>query len=85
MNDKEAVDMMQRCETEIVSLRARIDYLKPKAEAYDAILVILDLLPGRRSEGAGVDVLWTLRRRIQELTLPVAEGDASGVDQEQSS
>ena len=70
MNDmpyQEALEMMQTCKREIVSLRAEADALRPKAEAYDSIAVILGMLP-RPSRGAGMDVVWQLEKRIRELT-----------------
>ena len=66
MNDKEAVDMMQRCKNEILSLRAEIGRLRPKAEAYESVAQILSLLP-RRSQGMGEDVVWTLDKRVREI------------------
>jgi hypothetical protein len=41
ISNKEAVDMMLRCKNEIVSLRATIDRLKPKADAYDNLAIVL--------------------------------------------
>ena len=66
MDDKEAVEMMQRCKNEIMSLRVEIGHLRPKAEAYDDISQILSLLP-RRSQGMSEDVVWALDRRIREI------------------
>ncbi len=71
INNKEAIDMMLRCKSEIVSLRATIDRLKPKADAYDNLAAILRLLP-QPGIGMGEDVVWTLDRRIRELTPPPA-------------
>lgn len=76
MNDmpyQEALEMMQRCKGEIVSLRAEIERLRPKAEAYEAITTILGLLP-RRSQGMSEDMVWRLEKRIRELT-PKPESD----------
>jgi len=72
MNDKEAVEMMQRCKNEIMSLRAEISHLRPKAEAYDDISQILSLLP-RRSQSMGEDVVWTLDKRIREIVEQAAK------------
>ena len=72
MDDKEAIDMMQLCKNEIVSLRAEISHLRPKAEAYDDISQILSLLP-RRSQGMGEDVVWTLDKRIREIVEKTAK------------
>lgn len=67
MSNQEAIEMMSRCEREIAALRATIAQLQPKADAYDNIAIILDLLP-KRSQGMSEDLAWVLRRRIEELT-----------------
>lgn len=76
MTDREAVEMMQRCKVEIVSLRRERDHLRPKAEAYDVVAQILSLLP-QPSICMGEDVLWTLDKCIknieQGLANPVEE------------
>ncbi|WP_445493171.1 hypothetical protein [Rhodopseudomonas sp. RCAM05734] len=73
MSDKEAVDMMRRCKEEIVSLRATIDLLNPKADAYDKLAIVLGLLP-RASMGMGENIVWTIDKRIRELTPKTAAG-----------
>lgn len=84
MNDKEAIKMMQRCQEEIRTLRGVIDRLRPKADAYDNIAVVLRLLP-QPSIGMGEDLIWTLDKRIRELTetdqenSTPATGNSSGV------
>lgn len=72
MNDvtnAEALDMMRRCRDEIMSLRREVERLAPKAEAYDRIGAILNLLP-RPSTGHGEDLAWRLEKRIKELSEP---------------
>jgi hypothetical protein len=66
ISNQEAIQMMNRCKDEILSLRARIDRLQPKADAYDNIAAVLRLLP-QPSIGMGEDVVWTLNKRIREL------------------
>lgn len=66
MHDQEAIDMMTRASAEIKDLRRRIDDLAPKAEAYDAIIQILGLLP-RGGIGMSEDVAWRLDKRIREI------------------
>ncbi len=66
MHDNEAIQMMRRASEEIKSLRRTIDQLAPKADAYDAIRQLQDLMP-RRSQGMGEDVAYLLDRRIKEL------------------
>lgn len=66
ISNKEAIEMMSRCKQEILSLRATIDRLKPKADAYDNLVVVLGLLP-KPSVGMGEDLVWTLDKRIREL------------------
>jgi len=66
MNNQEAIEMMNCCKQEIVSLRATIDRLQPKADAYDNLAIVLHLLP-RQSVGMGENVVWVLDKRIREL------------------
>lgn len=61
------IEMMNRCKEEIRSLRAVIDRLKPKAEAYDNLATLLRLLP-QPGVAMGEDVVWILDKRIRELT-----------------
>lgn len=67
MDTKEAIEMMNRCKNEIVSLKATIDRLRPKAEAYDNLATLLRLLP-QPSIGMGEDLVWVLDKRIRDLT-----------------
>lgn len=67
INNTEAIQMMNRCKHEIMQLRAEIDHLRPKAEAYDNLATVLRLLP-QRSVGMGEDLVWVLSKRIEELT-----------------
>ena len=66
ISNREAIEMMIRCKQEIITLRTTIDRLKPKADAYDNLVVVLSLLP-RPSVGMGEDLVWTLDKRIREL------------------
>lgn len=72
MTDKEAIEMMARCKSEIVRLRDEIARLAPKAEAYDNIARVLDLMP-KKPIGYGEDLVWALDKRIKELTKPAPE------------
>lgn len=77
VSNAEAIEMMNRCKTEIVSLRGVIDRLKPKADAYDNLASVLRLLP-QPSVGMGEDVVWTLNQRIRELTpVTLTSGDGT--------
>lgn len=67
MNDEEAIEMMKFCRQEIISMKAQLEHLKPKAEAYDNITSILRLLP-KGSEAYTQDLTWRLEKRIKELT-----------------
>ena len=66
INNKEAIEMMNRCKHEIMELRATIKHLQPKADAYDNIAAVLRLLP-RPSVGMSEDLVRTLDKRIREL------------------
>lgn len=67
ISNQEAIDMMNRCKQEIIGMRATIDRLKPKADAYDNLVIVLNLLP-RSSIGVGEDLVWIIDKRIRELT-----------------
>jgi hypothetical protein len=60
--------MMNRCKQEILSLRAIIARIEPKADAYDNLVRVLRLLP-QPSVPMGEDMVWILDRRIRELEL----------------
>lgn len=75
ISNAEAIEMMNRCKHEIVQLRATIDRLAPKAEAYDNLAAVLRLLP-QPSVGMGEDMLWILDKRIRELQPKPAENPA---------
>lgn len=66
MSNQEAIEMMNRCKQEILSLRAVIDRLQPKADAYDNVAAIIRLLP-QHPVGMGEDLAWVLDKRIREL------------------
>lgn len=66
ISNQEAIEMMNRCKDEIQTLRARIDRLQPKAEAYDNLVTVLGLLP-QKSVGMREDLVWILDKRIREL------------------
>lgn len=71
ISNQEAIQMMERCCHEIRELRATIDRLRPKAEAYDNLAIVLHLIP-QPSQGYGEDLVYTLKKRIQELQPKVA-------------
>lgn len=60
---KEMIDMATRAAAEIEGMRAEIGRLAPKADAYDRIAQMLDMLP-KPSRGYSEDVAWMLRKRI---------------------
>ena len=66
IDNREALQMMVRCKDKIQNLRSQIDRLKPKADAYDNLAIILSLLP-RQSMGASEDLVWVLDKRMREL------------------
>ncbi len=72
MSDNEAIEMMQRCKHEITILRQQLEHLRPKAEAYDNLAAVLNLLP-RPSVSMGEDLVWTLDKRMRELAPKPAE------------
>jgi len=66
ISNQEAIEMMNRCKHEIMTLRSTIGCLKPKADAYDNLAAVLRLLP-QPSIGMGEDLVWVLDKRIREL------------------
>jgi len=66
MEDKEAIDMMQRCKNEIMMQRNQINALTPKAEAFEMLSQVMGYLP-RKSQGYGEDLVWVLEKRIRDL------------------
>jgi hypothetical protein len=75
MHDSEAIEMMRRASAEIKDLRAANNALAPKAEAYDSLVTVLDLLP-KRSRSMSEDVAWKLDKRIEELKAAMAAENA---------
>ena len=75
ISNQEVIEMMNRCKQEIIGMRATIDRLKPKADAYDNLVVVLGLLP-RPSIGMGEDLVWGIDKRIRELTPKPTENAA---------
>lgn len=68
MKSTEAIQMMNRCKQEILSLRSVIARLEPKADAYDNLVSVLRLLPPRSvGNMLGEDMVWVLDKRIREL------------------
>ncbi len=63
---KEMIEMAGRAASEIETLRAQIGRLAPKADAYDRLSQVLNLLP-QPQQGYGEDVAHMLRRRAEKL------------------
>jgi hypothetical protein len=76
MSNKEAIEMMNRCKHEIMNLKATIDRLKPKADAYDNLATLLRLLP-QQGIAMGEDLVWVLDKRIRELSPKPAAVEAA--------
>lgn len=67
MEDKEAIDMMNRCIDELQAQRRIIEHLSPQAEAYEVIRDIVRMQP-KPSQGYGEDLVWRLKRKVTELS-----------------
>jgi hypothetical protein len=76
ISNKEAIDMMNRCKHEIMGLKATIEHLKPKADAYDNLTRVLRLLP-QPGMTMGEDLVWVLDKRIRELSPKPAAVEAA--------
>lgn len=66
MEDKEALNMMRRCLSDIEQLRAERDRLAPLAEAYAVLRDVVRMVP-KPSQGYGEDIAWVLKDRIQKI------------------
>ncbi len=66
MNKRKIIQTMQRCVDEIKMLRRANNELAPKAEAFDALQQVLDLLP-RRERCVVEDMVWNLEQDIKTL------------------
>lgn len=72
MNDHEAIQMMKRCRDEIRQQRATIEHLMPKAQAWDQLCKVLNLLP-QPSQGYGEDLVWRLDEEIKAVSEQLAQ------------
>lgn len=66
MNNRDALQMLDRVQGEIQALRHQVAELAPKAEAYDALRVVLGLIP-QPSQGYGEDILWVIKQGRTKL------------------
>ena len=81
MNDKEAIEMMQRCLQELRSRRAQIEHLSPLADAYIALRDVIRMAGPRNGASiCGVDIIWTLEKRIRELEPKPAAASANELE-----
>lgn len=71
ISSQEFIQMAARCRDEIKELRARVERLQPKADAYDNLAAVLRLLP-QPPHTMGEDLVWRLDKRIAELKAPSA-------------
>lgn len=68
MTDQDAVQMMQRCVSELKQLRQANNELAPSAHAYDTIAVLVRLLAPPQSQGYAEDLVYKLEREIEKLS-----------------
>jgi signal transduction histidine kinase len=73
--ERELMEVAHRCSTEIRGLRATIDRLAPKAEAYDSLTALIRMFP-RPLTSEGEDLAWRLDRRVAELKKAMEPTDA---------
>lgn len=67
VTEQEFIEMGKRASEEIKMLRRQIERLAPRAEAYDNLVSVLNLLPRTNSGGIGEDLAWRIDQRIKEL------------------
>lgn len=66
MTDDEAIQMMRFCKEEILDLRKQVEFLTPRAEAYEQLKAVIGMFP-KPSTSMKEDVVWRLDKRIAEL------------------
>lgn len=66
MTPMEQVNMMQRCIEELRSLRAYTARLEPKAEAWDTLVKVIGMMPGK-SQGYSEDIVFKLQKEIETI------------------
>ncbi|AYD02209.1 hypothetical protein [Neorhizobium sp. NCHU2750] len=92
---QEFIAMASRASDEIKALRGQIAFLAPKAQAYDALVVVLGMIPAR-PQTMGEDLAGLLDRRVHFLKdadkpkppppgakgvkSPVSDDEAEGVE-----
>lgn len=60
----EHMRLLRQASEEIKSLRGQIGHLHPKAEAYDAMIIILGQFP-RQRRGGSEDIAWKIDRLFE--------------------
>ncbi|MCA0424026.1 MAG: hypothetical protein LCH61_12015 [Proteobacteria bacterium] len=78
MDNKAAIEMMQRCREEIRHQRMMIDHLTPKAQAWDQICKVLNMLP-QPQQGFAEDIVWRLDKQIEELKTAMTKPDPTAI------
>ena len=66
-SNREMIEMMRRCSSEIKDLRRTIAELQPKAEAYEYLTAVLRLVPDQRRNTMSEDLAWVLDKRVREI------------------
>ena len=77
MENAEVLQLIHRCTSEIKDLRKQIDYLQPKAEAYDALLTVLRMVPHGGTMGMGEDLVRLLDRKVRDIEAEEARKKAA--------
>lgn len=82
--NQEFINMARRSSGEIKQLRAQIAFLQPKAQAYDALVMVLGMIP-RQSQPMGEDLVKVLDSRTAFLERQLQSSanvtnDAAGAD-----
>lgn len=61
------IGMGRRAASEIKHLRAQVEALRPKAEAYDTITKIVGVAVGNGPQGYSEDIAWLIEREIEKV------------------
>jgi hypothetical protein len=80
MDDRDAMHMMTRCSNEIKTLRARISFLEPKAQAYDLLCTVVGSLLPNQNYASPEDLTHRLDREASTLRDALAAAEATDIE-----
>ena len=79
MDDYETLHLLHKCRDELRELRQANREMQPRAQAFEVIAQILDMMP-RRTGGMAEDVVWHLDRAIMDMERQIQQRTAVADD-----